>query len=205
MVNPITFFLIFAHIGIIGLSNTLVQYPFTFLGFQTTWGAFSYPLIFIFTDLTTRLLGQQVARRVVYAAMLPGLFCSYFISNAYAHNDLWAYNPVALRIALASVSAYVVGQLLDIIVFQKLRRQQKWWVAPSVSNIFGNFFDTYCFFFIAFYHSSNIFLSNNWVEIATVDLIFKLGISLISFVPLYGLILRLILQGNSVKMASVSN
>ncbi|WP_231861949.1 7-cyano-7-deazaguanine/7-aminomethyl-7-deazaguanine transporter [Legionella hackeliae] len=199
------FCLIMAHITIIALSNTLVQYPFTFLGFKTTWGAFSYPLIFILTDLTVRLLGQKIAKKVVYFAMLPGLVCSYLISNAYAQNALLSYNEVALRIAFASFLAYVFGQLLDITVFQKLRNQTKWWVAPGVSNIFGNVFDTYCFFFIAFYQSSDVFLSAHWMEIATVDLVFKLLISLISFLPLYGLILKLLLQNNAIKIAATSH
>ncbi|WP_133132215.1 7-cyano-7-deazaguanine/7-aminomethyl-7-deazaguanine transporter [Legionella sp. PL877] len=187
---------------IIGLSNTLVQYPFTIAGFHTTWGALSYPLIFILTDLTARLSGQAQARKTVFLAMLPAFLCSYLISNWYAQSDLFSYNPVLLRIALASFLAYVSGQLLDITIFQRLRKQQNWWVAPGVSNVVGNFFDTYCFFFIAFYHSSNPFLSSHWLEIATVDLAFKLLISLVSFIPLYGLILRLVLQPNSVKMAT---
>ncbi|OCH99521.1 hypothetical protein A8135_07535 [Legionella jamestowniensis] len=194
-----------AHIVVIALSNTLVQYPFTLFEFKTTWGAFSYPLIFILTDLTTRLLGQKIARKIVYLAMLPGLLCSYLISNAYAQNALLTYNPMVLRIAFASFLAYVLGQLLDIAVFQRLRAQSKWWVAPSVSNVFGNLFDTYCFFFVAFYHSTNGFLSIHWVEIATVDLVFKLLISMVSFLPLYGFILKLLLQNRPMKASVASN
>ncbi|STX36937.1 7-cyano-7-deazaguanine/7-aminomethyl-7-deazaguanine transporter [Legionella feeleii] len=194
--------LVLAHVVIICLSNTLVQYPFVLWGFRTTWGAFSYPLIFILTDLTTRLLGPESARKTIFAAMIPGLLSSYLISNWYAHGVLLAYNNLVLRIAFASFCAYVAGQLLDITVFQRLRQQAKWWVAPAVSTIFGNLFDTYCFFFIAFYQSGNVFLSTHWLEIATVDLIFKLLISLISFVPLYGLILKLILRSKSRAMVN---
>ncbi|HHF7346446.1 TPA: 7-cyano-7-deazaguanine/7-aminomethyl-7-deazaguanine transporter [Legionella feeleii] len=194
--------LVLAHVVIICLSNTLVQYPFVLWGFRTTWGAFSYPLIFILTDLTTRLLGPESARKTIFAAMIPGLLSSYLISNWYAHGVLLAYNNLVLRIAFASFCAYVAGQLLDITVFQRLRQQAKWWVAPAVSTIFGNLFDTYCFFFIAFYQSGNAFLSTHWLEIATVDLIFKLLISLISFVPLYGLILKLILRSKSRAMVN---
>lgn len=171
-----------------------MQFPFVFLGFRTTFGAFTYPFIFILTDLSTRLLGQSEARKVIMLAMLPGLVCSFLISNYYSQGDLLAPNAVALRIALASLAAYVVGQLLDIVVFQKLRNHPKWWVAPSVSNAVGNLFDTFCFFFVAFYHSTHLFLSAHWVEIATVDLIFKLSISLLTFVPLYGIILQFILR-----------
>lgn len=194
--------LILAHIIIICLSNILVQYPFTLFGYSTTWGAFSYPLIFILTDLSTRLLGQRTARKIIFGAMVPALVGSYLISNWTTQSSLFAHNPLALRIASASFCAYVLGQLLDITIFQKLRQQQKWWVAPSIANMFGNFFDTYCFFFIAFYHGSNHFLSIHWLEIATVDLVFKILISLISFVPLYGLILQLALRRRAFVMAS---
>lgn len=190
--------LVLAHIVIICLSNTLVQYPFTVFGLHTTWGAFSYPLIFVLTDLSTRLSGQQQARQIIFIAMLPALLCSYLISNYYAENHWLAYNSVVLRIALASFCAYLVGQLLDITIFQGLRRLKQWWVAPAVSNIFGNIFDTYCFFFIAFYQGENAFLSAHWTELARVDLVVKLLIGLLSFVPLYGLILKRILRQNTV-------
>jgi len=187
-------FITIAHVVIIFLSNTLVQYPFLLFGLRTTWGAFTYPLIFILTDLTTRLLGQQLARKIVLMAMIPGFICSYLISNYYTQVDLFSSNTVVIRIALASFLAYVLGQLLDISIFQKLRQQSRWWVAPSVSNILGNIFDTYCFFLIAFVGSSNPFLSRHWMEIATVDLGFKLLFSLLSFIPLYGFILKIILH-----------
>lgn len=142
--------LVLTHIIIICLSNILVQHPFILLGFHTTYGAFTYPLIFILTDLTTRLLGQAQARKVILLAMLPGLACSFLISNYYSQGDLLAHNTVALRVALASLSAYVLGQLLDITIFQKLRQRPQWWVAPSVATIFGNLFDTFCFFLLLF-------------------------------------------------------
>lgn len=164
--------LILSHIIILCLSNTLVQYPFTLLGFNTTWGAFSYPLIFILTDLTTRLLGQKVAKRVIFIAMVPGLFCSYFISNYSVHGTWLTVNHLAFRVAFASFCAYVLGQLSDIAIFRRLCWNKAWWLAPTVSSIFGNLLDTFCFFFIAFYHGSNAFLSQHWVEIATVDLVF---------------------------------
>lgn len=188
------YWLAFTHILLICLSNTLVQYPFVIFGFHTTWGAFSYPLIFILTDLTTRLFGQELARKIIFVAMFPGLICSYLISNFFSYGSLFATNTLALRIAVASFCAYVLGQLLDIIVFQRLRQNAKWWVAPSVSNVFGNILDTYVFFFIAFYQSSNPFLSTHWPEIAMVDLLFKISIGLLTFVPLYGIILQLILR-----------
>lgn len=186
--------LVLAHITIICSSNILVQHPVVFFGLHTTWGAFSYPVIFILTDLTTRLIDATCARKIVYFAMLPGLISSLLISNWSEYGHLWVQNLLAIRIALASLSAYVLGQLMDIFFFQKLRQQRQWWVAPSVATIAGNLLDTYCFFFIAFYQSSNPFLSLHWVEIATVDLGFKLGISLVTFIPFYGLVLNWLLR-----------
>lgn len=190
MRRRITGFLVVAHMTIICLSNILVQIPVSVVGLRTTCGAFSYPLVFILTDLTTRFLSARIARRVVYIAMLPGLIASFLISNWFEYGYLWAYNTMAMRIALASFSAYVVGQLIDIVFFQKLRQQKQWWVAPTVATIFGNFLDTYCFFFVAFYQCNNPYLSAHWVEIATVDLGFKLLISLVSFIPFYGFLLK---------------
>jgi uncharacterized integral membrane protein (TIGR00697 family) len=184
------FWLVLAHILIICLSNALVQHPFDLFGFKTTWGAFIYPLIFILTDLTTRLIGQAKARKIILSAMFPGLICSYFISNYYRQGEWLVFSSFAMRIAFASFCAYVLGQLLDIRIFQRFRQNQQWWVAPSISNVFGNFFDTYAFFFIAFYRSSDAFLGAHWLEIATFDLVFKLGLSLLTFIPLYGVILQ---------------
>lgn len=178
------------HIIIICLSNLLVQRPLEILNFHTTWGAFTYPLIFIFTDLTTRLVGARAARCVIFLAMFPGLIFSLLISNWFEFGHIWLLNRLSLRIAMASFIAYTLGQLLDILIFQKLRLKESWWLAPTASAIFGNFFDTFCFFFIAFYQSSNPYLSLHWPQIAAVDLGFKLFINLVSFIPLYGLILN---------------
>lgn len=190
--------IIAAHIVIICSSNVLVQHPLVIFGWHTTLGAFSYPLIFIFTDLTTRIAGASLARKVIYLAMLPGLLGSFLITNWFEYGHLWVQNTFAIRIALASFTAYVTGQLIDILVFRKLQKQSRWWVAPTVANVFGNLLDTYSFFFIAFYHSSNIFLSTHWLEIASVDLAFKLVISLVSFVPLYGLIMAWFLRRETI-------
>lgn len=197
MNNPRGIFLIFLHVALICLSNILVQHPVMIAGFRTTWGSFSYPLIFILTDLTTRLLGASLARKIVYSAMLPGLVLSFFMANWFNHISLLTADSVAFRIALASFCAYVLGQLLDILFFQKLKKKKQWWVAPSVATTFGNILDTYCFFFIAFFHGTNLFLSSHWLEIATVDLVFKLLISVGSMLPLYGLILASILRYRS--------
>lgn len=194
-VNPI-WVLSGCHILLIMLSNVLVQYPFEIYGFHTTWGAFTYPAIFILTDLTTRILDAQKARQIIFVSMFPGLLCSYLIAsylesgNNLSWDTISVLHSMPLRIGLACFIAYTIGQLLDIAVFQRLRNQSSWWLAPALSTTIGNLLDTVLFFSIAFYHCSNPFLSQHWPEIAAVDVFFKILISLIAFVPVYGLVLN---------------
>lgn len=179
------------HIFVVAASNYLVQLPFTLFGFHTTWGAFSFPFIFLATDLTVRLFGKTQARATVMRVMLPALLISYVISVIFPRGEfgglagLGEWNLFVARIALASFMAYVFGQLLDIHVFDRLRHFKAWWAAPAVSTVFGNFVDTLAFFSIAFYHSPDPFMAANWMEIAWVDYIIKLGVSLMFFLPLY--------------------
>lgn len=178
---------------IIALSNVLVQYPFTLFGFKTTYGAITYPIIFVLTDITTRLYGKEKARQVILLALVPSFILSYIISNLYTQGSIFSLNILTFRIAIASITAYVCGQYLDIQLFQSFRNGQNWWIALAVSTIVSNVFDTYCFFFIAFYKSAHPFLNAHWIEIATVDLCFKLLLSVFAMVPLYGYILHKIL------------
>lgn len=182
----------FCHIFLLGLSNFLVQYPLTLWNWHTTWGAFSYPLIFILTDLTTRLLGSVSARRVILLAMFPGFVLSFALTTLVTQPSI-ANHWVVLRIAAASFTAYVVGQFLDIYFFQKWRQQRPWWLAPLIAAFAADCSDTYIFFSLAFYASSLQFMAKHWQEIATVDLIFKMIVS-ITFLPLYGLALRIFLR-----------
>ncbi len=185
-------FLSLAHICLLTISNVLVQYPFYLFGFHTTWGAFSYPLIFITTDLTTRLFGAAMARQVVFRSMLPGLISSYCLACVFNQDSsrLFMLPELPLRIAGACFCAYVIGQLLDILVFQRVNNNRSWWLAPTLATSISNVIDTLVFFSLAFYHCGNPFLSQHWMEIALVDLGFKTLISFIAFVPLYGVILR---------------
>jgi uncharacterized integral membrane protein (TIGR00697 family) len=183
------------HLLIIASSNYLVQIPITVFGFHATWGAFTFPLIFLATDLTVRIYGSSQARRIVFSVMLPALIISYVFSVLF-HNaefqgfsKLLEFNSFVARIAVASLIAYTVGQLLDVYVFQKLRQNKKWWLAPAISSVLGGFIDTLLFFFIAFYQSVDGFMATNWAEIAAVDYVFKLLVSLILFVPIYGVIM----------------
>lgn len=189
------------HIAIVIASNYLVQLPINLLGFHSTWGAFSFPFIFLATDLTVRLIGKASARRVITRAMLPALVASYIVGvlfhagsfNGWA--SLGAFNTFVLRIALASFAAYVLGQLLDIQVFDRIRQKtQAWWLAPAAASVFGQALDTAAFFAIAFWRSADSFMAANWVEIAVVDYVIKLAVSLLLFVPAYGVALAAIVR-----------
>lgn len=188
------------HILIIASSNYLVQLPITIFGFHTTWGAFSFPFIFLATDLTVRIFGAELARRIILMVMLPALAVSYVLSVLFFEGQyqgvgqLATFNLFVARIALASFMGYLIGQLMDIIVFNRLRQMHSWWVAPAASTVFGNLVDTISFFSVAFWKSSDPFMAEHWVEIATVDYSFKLLISIGLFVPLYGVLLRYLVR-----------
>jgi queuosine precursor transporter len=179
------------HIALIMASNYLVQLPFEVFGVHTTWGAFTFPLIFVATDLTVRLLGAHTARRVIARVMVPALLASYGVSVVFQQgaymgvSALLEFNTFVFRIATASFVAYVLGQWLDIAVFGRLQQTASWWVAPAASTILGSLLDTAVFFSVAFWRSPDAFMAEHWVEIAVVDYFTKLVISLVCFLPLY--------------------
>lgn len=189
------------HIGIVIASNYLVQLPITLLGFHSTWGAFSFPFIFLATDLTVRLIGKEAARRVITRAMLPALVVSYIVGVLFHEGRFngWSalaeFNTFVFRIAFASFAAYVLGQLLDIQVFDRIRQKSRaWWLAPAAASVFGQALDTAAFFSIAFWRSTDTFMAANWAEIALVDYVIKLAVSLLLFVPAYGVALAAIVR-----------
>lgn len=188
------------HILIICASNYLVQLPFQIFGFHTTWGAFSFPFVYLATDLTVRIFGQADARRIIFKAMLPALLISYLMSVVFHQGTfqgataLLAFNNVVFRIAVASFTAYLFGQLMDITVFSKLRKTRSWWVAPAASTLIGNLVDTIIFFAVAFYASDDPFMAKHWPEIASVDYSFKLIVSFGLFLPAYGVLLKALEQ-----------
>ncbi|OCG41954.1 7-cyano-7-deazaguanine/7-aminomethyl-7-deazaguanine transporter [Gilliamella sp. Bif1-4] len=194
------YWLAFFHILVIASSNYLVQIPFEIFGFQTTWGAFTFPFIFLTTDLTIRIYGASLARKIIFVVMIPALLFSYLISVLFFETHwvglsaLTEFNSFVFRIALASFAAYLVGQLMDITVFNYLRKNKSWWVAPTASAIFGNGIDTIVFFAIAFYQSNDEFMANHWIEISLMDYSFKILICGLFFLPLYGVILNFILK-----------
>ena len=188
------------HLLVITSSNYLVQLPVSVFGFHTTWGAFSFPFIFLATDLTVRIFGAPLARRIVFAVMIPALMISYVISSLFYMGEwqgfaaLAHFNLFVARIAAASFMAYALGQILDVHVFNRLRQSKHWWLAPTASTLFGNISDTLAFFFIAFWRSTDPFMAAPWVEIALVDYTFKVLISIVFFLPMYGVLLNMLLK-----------
>lgn len=188
------------HLLVITSSNYLVQLPISIFGLHTTWGAFSFPFIFLATDLTVRIFGAPLARRIIFAVMVPALVISYAISALFYMGEwqgfaaLGTFNLFVARIAIASFMAYALGQILDVHVFNRLRQSRHWWLAPTASTLFGNISDTVAFFFIAFWRSPDPFMAAHWGEIALVDYSFKVLISIIFFLPMYGVLLNMLLK-----------
>ena len=159
--------------GIIVLaSNYLVQFPVNYYGLNEvlTYGAFSYPITFLITDLANRAYGKHVARKVVYVGFIIGILLTLFVSTNFS-------DIVSVRIAIGSGVAFFVAQNLDVQIFDHLRKKT-WFVAPLVSSILGSITDTFLFFSIAFY-STGI----PWVTLALGDLFVKLIITIVMLIP----------------------
>jgi len=154
------------------ISNFLVQYPVNYFGLNEilTYGAFSYPITFLITDLANRKYGMKEARQIVYLGFFLGVALTLFFSTNF--KDL-----ISIRIAIGSGTAFIVAQLLDVQIFDKLRKRV-WYVAPLVSSLFGSFADTMLFFFIAFYKTGL-----PWISLAIGDFSVKILIALIMLIP----------------------
>jgi len=168
------FFLIlaFSMSFIVALSNYLVQFPIKYLNLQDffTYGAFSYPIAFLITDLANRKYGKIVARKIVYIGFIFGLVLTLYFSTDFS-------NLISKRIALGSGTAFLIAQLLDVQVFDKLR-EKVWYVAPLVSSLIGSFIDTFLFFSIAFYGTGV-----NWLTLSFGDLLVKMFVALLMLIP----------------------
>lgn len=180
--------LVVTHIFIITLSNVLVAIPLNIYGFKLTWAAFSFPLVVVTTDLTIRLLGKSIARKTITfsypLAIISSVLIIYFEGNLIS---------IALRIGLASATAYALGTLIDIYAFQLIREKYSiWWIAPALSTIISNIIDSYTFFYTAFSNSSDKYMSLNWFEIAGTQTVLKILIGLVFFLPVYGILLSYI-------------
>lgn len=179
--------LVALHVLVIVVSNALVSIPVEIFGIKLTWAAFTFPLVVLATDLTVRLLGKQIARSTITAAYPLAIIGSILVVLAEG-----APTSVALRIGFASATAYAVGTMLDVYVFQHIREKlvDNWWLAPAVSTVAANIIDTYAFFAVAFHNSADEYMSANWMEVAGSQVIIKIAVGLIVFLPAYGVLLR---------------
>ena len=159
--------------GVVVLSsNYLVQFPINYYGLSEilTYGAFSYPIAFLITDLANRFYGKFVARKIVYIGFFIGIIFTLFFSTDFA--DL-----ISIRIAIGSGVAFITAQLLDIQIFDRLRKK-KWFIAPLTSSFIGSTVDTFLFFSISFYATGV-----PWITLSLGDLVVKLFVSLVMLVP----------------------
>ena len=160
------------------ISNFLVQFPVKYYGLENilTYGAFSYPIAFLITDLANRFFGNIIAKKIVYFGFTIGLLFTLIFSTNFS--DL-----ISIRLAIGSGTAFILAQLLDVQVFDKLRRKT-WFVAPLFSSLIGSTVDTFLFFFISFYGTGV-----PWITLSLGDLGVKIYIALIMLIP-FRLLLR---------------
>ena len=188
------FFFILASLMalVVALSNYLVQFPVNYMGLQDllTYGAFSYPVAFLISDLSNRKYGPNSAKKIVYIGFLFGIFLTFYFSTNYS--DL-----ISIRIAIGSGTAFLVAQLIDINIFHRLRKKI-WFAAPLISSLIGSVIDTFLFFFISFYKTGV-----NWISLSFGDLLVKILVALLMLVPFRLLLLRVQENSNSKKKISV--
>ena len=165
---------------VVVISNYLVQFPVQLMGLNEilTYGAFSYPVTFLITDLANRAYGKAVAKKVVYIGFVIGILLTLFVSTNF--EDI-----ISIRIAIGSGVAFFVAQNLDIQIFDRLRKKS-WFVAPLYSSTFGSLTDTFLFFSISFYATGI-----PWITLALGDLAVKLIITLVMLIPFKLLLLKI--------------
>ena len=170
--NRLFILLSFLMGAIVLTSNYLVQFPFKFFGLEEilTYGAFSYPIAFLITDLANRSFGKIVARKIVYIGFTIGILFTLIFSTNFT--DL-----ISIRIAIGSGTAFIIAQLLDVQIFDQLR-QKKWFVAPLTSSLIGSTVDTFLFFSISFYGTGI-----PWITLSFGDLAVKFFVALIMLIP----------------------
>jgi len=159
--------------GVVVLSsNYLVQFPIKYYGLEEilTYGAFTYPIAFLITDLANRSYGKLAARKIVYIGFIIGIAFTLFFSTNFS--DL-----ISVRIAIGSGTAFIVAQLLDVQIFDKLRKKE-WFVAPLTSSFIGSLVDTFLFFSISFYGTGV-----PWVTLSVGDLAVKIFVTLLMLIP----------------------
>jgi len=167
------FFILSFLMGVIVLgSNYLVQFPVKYYGLEKilTYGALSYPIAFLITDLANRFYGKTVAKKIVYLGFFIGVSFTFFFSTNFS--DL-----ISVRIAIGSGIAFIVAQLIDVQIFDKLRKK-KWFVAPLTSSLIGSAVDTFLFFSISFYGTGM-----PWITLSLGDLAVKILVALLMLLP----------------------
>ena len=170
--NRLFLFLSFLMGVVVLSSNYLVQFPIKYYGLEEilTYGAFSYPIAFLITDLANRSYGKLVARKIVYIGFAIGISFTLIFSTNFA--DL-----ISVRIAIGSGTAFLVAQLLDVQIFDQLRKK-KWFIAPLTSSLIGSTIDTFLFFSISFYATGI-----PWVTLSLGDLAVKIFVALVMLIP----------------------
>lgn len=200
--------LVILHTLVIAVSNYLVTIQFNvfpganlplFGEFPLAAAAFTFPIVVVATDLTVRLVGKEAGRAVVAMAIIPAIIASVLVLLALG--DEHAY-----RVGIASGSAYAIGTMLDVYVFQYIREKytEAWWAAPAFSTIAANIIDTYSFFFVAFSGSTDAegnltWIGANWHIVAQNNTLTKIVVGLIVFLPAYGLLLSFLGEKGKVK------
>ena len=189
--------LVILHTLVIAVSNYLVTIRFDlfpgaelplFGSFPLAAAAFTFPIVVVATDLTVRLVGKEAGRAVVAMAIIPAIVASVLVLLALG--DEHAY-----RVGFASGTAYAIGTMLDVYVFQAIReRSNAWWAAPALSTVVANIIDTYSFFYVAFAGSTDAegkltWIGENWHIVAQNNTLTKIVVGLIVFLPAYGLLL----------------
>jgi len=189
--NRFFFILAFLMALVVVLSNYLVQFSVNYFGLQDllTYGAFSYPVAFLITDLANRKYGKNTAKKIVYLGFALGVFLTLYFSTNYS--DL-----ISIRIAIGSGTAFLVAQLIDVNIFDKLRNKI-WFAAPLISSLVGSTIDTFLFFSISFYATGI-----NWITLSFGDLFVKIFVAIVMLIP-FRLLLSYI-QENSIKERKIS-
>jgi len=189
--NRFFFILAFLMALVVALSNYLVQFPVNYIGLQNilTYGAFSYPVAFLITDLSNRRYGKNTAKKVVYLGFALGVFLTLYFSTNYS--DL-----ISIRIAIGSGAAFLVAQLIDVNIFDRLRKKI-WFAAPLTSSLIGSTVDTFLFFSISFYGTGI-----NWVSLSFGDLFVKIFVALVMLIPFRLLLSHIHENSNTEKKIS---
>ena len=177
--NRLFFILAVFMATVVAISNYLVQFPIKYFNLENllTYGAFSYPIAFLITDLSNRRYGKDTAKKIVYLGFGLGVFLTFYFSTNYS--DL-----VSIRIAVGSGVAFLTAQLIDVNIFDRLR-QKKWFIAPLTSSLIGSIIDTFLFFSISFYGTGF-----NWLTLSFGDLFVKIFVAFLMLIPFKILLYR---------------